>query len=350
MRADRPLYLLPFRAVALAVLGAFLLGLVGGTFGAALVVRRSLKVTPGGERVIERVERVTVTAEDALASAAADLSPSTAVVLDEQSRVHGSAVSLTQDGVLVSAGPVPKGAIRIRRSSGEIVPASVVRTYPEIGVFFLRAFGTFSTPGIERSLSLLPGTALAAVVPAPEGIGSRVRVVTVETEQLLGSEVRARYRGLGRVPHMTSALPPSFRGAPLVGTDGRMRGVIVVEGASTFLVLGDPLDVLLQDFLQNQGTETIEVLRGLRGDWRFESKPAGPELTFRIAEASPGSVFASSGLRARDEIQDLDGSPLAGTMPLVGPFLRAAREQKSVTLTVRRGVETLAVQVLPSAL
>lgn len=345
---DRPLYLLPFRAVVLALLGVFLLGLAGGSLGAFLVVSRLLGVTPGGERVIERVERVTIAAEDALASAAAAVGPNTAVILDEQDRIQGSAVAVTQDGILVSAGPVPKGSLRVRSSTGSTVSVSVVRIYPEIGLAFLRASQAFQAPTIEREAPLAPGTALAVVAPVLGGTGTRVRIVTVEAEQLTSGEVRARYRGLGVVPTIAAPLPPSFRGAPAVGTDGQLRGVVVIEGERAFLVRGDVLDVLLQDFLLHQEETVVEVLLGLRGDWRFESRQDQEALVFRVAEISPGSAFAPSGLRSRDEILELGGKQLVGSFPLFGPLLRAAREQASVVLGVRRAGETVTVQVTPT--
>lgn len=341
--------LLPFRAAVLALLGILLLGLLGGSLGASLTIRRFLRVTPGGERVIERVEQVTVAAEDALASAAASISPNTAVVLDDQGRIHASAVALTQDGVLMSAGPIPKGTIRIRRADGETVPASVVRIYPEVGVFFLRASGTFSAPSIERELSLSPGSTLAATAPVPDGSGPRVRIVTVEASQALPRGVQARYRGLGLVSIITSPLPASLRGAPLVGTDGRMRGVVAIEGESTFAVSGGASDLLLQDFLRHQNETTVEVLRGLQGDWHVDPAAPDREFAFRVTEVAQGSAFASAGLRVRDEVVAVDGAPLRGPIPLFASLLGVAREQKSVALIVRRAAETVTLQVSPSA-
>ena len=343
--SNRPLYILPFRAVVWGIVGVFLVGLVGGVVGSWLTVRRIVRVTASGERVIERVERVTVAAEDALASAASTVSASTGVLLDDRDRVQGNVLALTQDGVFVGSGPVPTGTLRVLGPSSETLAASVVRVYPEAGVFFLKvAQTTVPVPNIERGVPLLPGTALAAVSRAGDG-SLQVRIAHVESERFL-TDRAAEYVGLARVPWRSSSLPASFQGAPLVGTDGRVRGV--VAGAQTFFLDGALLDLLLQDYLGYAEGTSVETLSGIQGTWVRDVQGGESRLAFRLTEIDVGGTFATAGFRVGDEILTVDGKPFTGSGALIGPLLSGARGQRSLTFSVQRGSETVSVLLTPS--
>lgn len=342
---DRPLVVLPFRAVVLALLGVFLVGAAGGALGTWLTARRVLRVTPDGSRVVERIERVETTAESALAEAAAAAARSTVAVIDERGRVLQQALALTADGVLLSAGPVPRGILRVLGPGRARVPASVVRVYPEFGVWILRATGTFPLPPVEREAGPLPGVPLAAVAGPTDSAGPRVNVVPLEVYRLNRTRAHATYQGLARLPVLSGGLPASFQGAPLLSADGRVQGLALIERDGTSLLPGSVLDVLLQDYLQHPESTEVRSLSGLRGEWRAAGDDADGALVFHVSAAPGGSALG--GIQARDEISALGREELQGAAPLASAFLGAARAGSVLSLSVRRAGEDQAVEVRP---
>lgn len=341
---DRPLYVLPFRVVLGILLLIFLMGAAGGAVGAWAVLRRIVRVTPEGERVIERVERVTVTAEDALASAAASVAPSTVSLLDDRDRMIRHALAVTADGILVSSGPVPAGRVRARLPSGDVVPASVVRIYQEAGLFFLRASGSFPVATIDRESVPPPGSAVAIVGNLTDAVGPRVQVMTVEVARVGGTQTHARSPALERIPVLAGELPLSFQGAPAVAVDGRVRGLIVVEDGIA-VVPGGVLDVLLQDLLRHPDGTEVQLLRGVQGRW--ERRAGEADSVYRVATVSEG-IFADGGVRRGDVLRKVAGKPFQPPLPLFAPLLDGARSGTRVTVEVLRDAGTLSLELAPS--
>lgn len=340
---NRPLYLLPLRVVLVVLALVVVLGALGGALAAWLMLQRLLRVTPAGERVIERVEQVTVSAEDALAAAAEALAPSVIPLVDERGRGVGHALAITADGVLVSAGPVPSSRLFARVPSGDNIPASVVRIYRDAGVFFLRVEGTFKSPTIEPVVSR-PGSALLAVASSPDGLGPRVQRATVEAVRVSGTPAHGRYPGLERLLALEGVIPPSFDGVPVVGTDGKVQGLVLIEG-SAVVIPGGVVDLLLQDYLRHPAGTEVGLLRGLQGRWETV-KGTSDQRLYRIAAVS-GGRFGAAGLRRGDGVTALAGKPLQGPLPLLEPLLTGARAGERVRADVQRGAETLTMELAP---
>lgn len=347
---ERPLYILPFRVLLLTVTGVFLLGFLGGTLGAWLTVRRLVRVTPGGERIIERVERVAVPSEDTLAVAARETAPSIGTLLDATGQDAGQAVAVTADGVFASVGPPPKAPVRLRLSSGETRPASVLRVYPESNLVFLRSPGSYPVPVLEQEGSPPAGVLLAAVAqPLAGSVGIRARIVTVEQTEV-SDPVLEKTPALTQMPRLQTPLPPSFQGASLVSADRRLRGLAVVESSWTGVLPSSVVHGYLQDVLKYPDGLTVSVLSGLRGRPRvLQADPASPTFSFRIAEVGAGSVWAAQGITSGDEIVKINGEALTGVAPLARSLLDAARAGKPVTLEIQRGTEIL-TKVVPVTL
>lgn len=347
---DRPLFVLPFRVVVWILAGIFLISLLGGALGGWLVVRR-LPLPPSGERVVERVERQ-LAPDAALVSAVADLEQSVTALLDERERVVGTAVALTQDGLLASTGPRPAGPLRVLRpSGGDPLPADIVRVYPEAGVFFLRTASTFSVPRLAREATVPPGSLLAAAAVAPDSVGPRVWTGRVEVLRLRRG--RRSPLDVSLVPALGGSVPPSFRGAPAVAPDGELRGLLALDADSAFLVPAGVIEVLLRDALAHQGDTAVSVRTGLRGQWQHSTIQGAresvlPALAFQVTDVLPDSPAAASGFRAGDRIDRFGTSLLTGGAPLLEPLLTAARAAATVDLAVQRGAETLTVRLSPT--
>ncbi len=345
---DRPLYLLPFRVVVGAAAGVLVVGLLAGAFGGWLTARRLLRLTPSGERVVERVEQVTVSAEDALANAAATIAPSVVAVLDGRGRTVAAAVALTNDGVLVGTGPAPAATVRIRRVAGEVTEASVVRVYPEFGLYLLRAAGEYAAPALERDASLRPGTAVVAVARTPDGSGYRVREARIESDGLSGGDLARALPALARVPSFLSPLPASYRGAPVVGVNGRLLGLALVEGSTSRVVPGGVVDRLLRDTLEHRAETVVTVQSTLQGSWRTETKAEGPHLVFRVARGGGPTPAQGESVRPGDDIVAIRDEALQGPAPLALALLEAARKNETLPVTVRRGEQMLPAAIVAS--
>ncbi|MDP3685615.1 MAG: PDZ domain-containing protein [bacterium] len=344
--AERPLYILPFRVVVLAVAGVGLLGFLGGALGSWFLVRRLVRVAPGGERIIERVERVTVTPEDSLAAAARESASSVATILDAAGKDSGQAVAVTADGLFVGVGIPPKAPIQLRLLSGEALPASLARVYPEGNLFFLRVSGTFSVPVIEREAVPLAGVSLAAVAQSPVGsVGARVRLVAVERTDL-SSALQEKYPALTLVPILAQPLPSSFQGALLFSADRRLQGLALIEQGGTGVLVGSVIDFTLQDVLKHPDGVSASALSGLRGRAQIIQAEREPlTFAFHVSEVVPGSPWAAQGIVSGDEIQRVNGQALTVVSPFARALLEAARLGKPATVEIRRGAETLTREV-----
>lgn len=346
----RPLYVLPFRAAVAALCGVVLVGLVAGAAAGWLAARQLVKRTPTGEAVIARVEQVTVAAEEALGLAAAEASPGTALIVGERNRAFGIATAVTRDGVLVGAGSPPKGSLRVRFADQREVSASVVRVYPGFGLYFLRTEGTFPPAAIAATKPPLAGTQLAMVSVAATG-GPRVRLTAVEAHDVLPGSGQEQFASLGRLPRLKDPLPPSFQGAPAVAADRRLHGLVLLAADTSFLVPARVLEVLTEDYLARQEGTTVRVLSGLSVRIAVDPQPGGASLVAHVVAVAPESPAAAAGIRRGDLITRLSGEPLAAEAPLALQFLSAAREGKSLPLTVRRDNrdETLEIRPVISA-
>ena len=340
--SGRPLYILPFRVVVLAVAGVLLLGFLGGALASWLLVRRLVRVAPGGERIIERVERVPVASEDTLATVARESASSIATLLDAAGKELGQTVAVTADGLFVGVGAPPKAPIQLRVLSGETLPASLARVYPEGNLFFVRTSGTFSVPSIARETLPPPGASLAAVARSPVGsVGGRVHLVTVERMDFSGF-LQETYSALTLVPMTASPLPSSFQGAPLFSADRRLQGLALIQQDSTGVIGSPVLDFYLQDALKHPSGVNVSVLSGLRGrPVVIQDKQEPLTVAFRVTEVASGSPWADQDMTSGDEIQRVNGQMLTVASPLARVLLEAARSNKPASLEIRRGAETL---------
>lgn len=346
---DQRLYVLPFRAVVLLVIGVVLLGTASGVLGSWLMMRRLLRVVPNaGSGVMERVERAPATAEDALVSAVATTASVTYAVTDDGGRVIQQAVALTDDGIFVSTGPLPRGNLRVQRLSGQSTPASIIRHYPDAGVWFLKASGSFSVVAMERERLPATGMRIAAIAASSDVQGVRVRQGVVEVIRVAGSRAHQHYPALDRLPSLGETLPPSFQGAPLVGADGTVYGLAVLESDGTTLIPGAVIAVLLADTLQHPAGTEVRLLGGARGRWVLSRHDDQEVLAFRFtAVGNLGSAFASPRLRVGDELRALRGKPLEGAAQLLREVLARGRAGEKLPVTIRRSGAEQEVELSP---
>ncbi|TSC63934.1 MAG: hypothetical protein G01um1014106_329, partial [Parcubacteria group bacterium Gr01-1014_106] len=232
--SNRPLYVLPLRVIAFALVSLLLLGFLGGVLGAWVMMMRFLRTAPSGERVIERVERVRESEEDTFSVIARESAARVATILDGSGRDVGEAVAVTSDGMFTGIGSPPKGSVRLRFSSGEVKSASIVRVYPESQLFFLRSAGSFSVPTFEQDGLPAEGMLLAALAAPSDSLGVRVRRATIERMDTNSNAVE-QMPALAFMPRLSESLA-SFHGAPLFSEDHRVRGFALVQDSATFLL------------------------------------------------------------------------------------------------------------------
>lgn len=343
--SERPLYVLPLRVIALAFIGVLILGFIGGVLGSWIIMARFLRTASTGERVIERVERVTEAREDTFATVARESAASVATILDATGGESGQAVAVTADGIFTGVGSPPKGSMRLRFSSGDIQPASIVRVYPESQIFFLRSAGTFPVPTLEQDGVPSEGTLLAALAASSGSVGVRVRLTAVERMDL-GSAAIEQTPALAFVPRLSESLPASFHGAPLLSADRRVRGLAFVQEGATALLPSSVLTFYLQDALTYRDGLTVQVLSGLRSQARTVTNAEIRAVVTDIIGVEKGSIWETQGIEIGDEIHRINGQPLTGILPLARPLLETARAGKPASLEIRRGTESLTRQIL----
>lgn len=345
---DRPLYILPFRVLVSGLLAVFLLGFVGGLLGSSFLVRRIVRVTPEGQQIVERVERVAVPAEQAIPERVEELSARVGLLLDEGGRPAGHVLPVTADGLAVGTGPAPAGALRVRFRGQDPANTSLVRAYPESGIFFVRLARSLTVVDLQRDAEVPPGAALSAVALQPESrLGARVQPALVERIEIARKGLHDRYGALGRIPTLARSLPAAFRGAPLMGVDGRVYGLALIEGEVAALLPGPLVHTLLEDTLRHPNETAVTVFRGLRGRWELPPSADLP-LAFLVTDVGRDGPFPESGLRRGDRILRVNDQPLAGPLPLLLPLLEAVRNQRPVTVEVLRDAATLRLDIRPA--
>lgn len=86
-----------------------------------------------------------------------------------------------------------------------------------------------------------------------------------------------------------------------------------------------------------------------RADWGASFAPPEDGNPARIVRFRPDSVLEKAGLKAGDQILELDGRPVTG-LTVIGRFLRSKRAGDRAEFAVRRGPETIRVSAIAAAM
>jgi len=289
-----------------------------------------------------------------------------------RTRGSGSAVAVTEDGVLITSAHVVQGADGgvATFSDGRELDFTVVGSDPLSDLAVIRAeFGDFERSAAQRVLGLAPaelGNAdelvvgqLVVAVGNPLGFSGSVSAGVVSA---LGRSFTAGpssgARLVENVIQTDAALHPGNSGGALADGKGRLVGVntaVVGPGIGQGLGLAVPINATTTAILHALRSE-VRVRRaylGIAGGARplppRAAALAGRDQGVEIVSVVAGSPAALGGLRPEDILLDIDGLPV----PSVGEVQRlmnADRIGRTVVVQVLRGDEELALHVRPTEL
>ncbi len=261
-------------------------------------------------------------------------------------------------GHVVTNNHVVQGSqsVRIRLSSGDVVPADVVGTAPNYDLAVLRLGRTRQTPPaipIGTSSDLKVGQATFAI-GNPFGLDQTLTtgVISALKRRLPTSEGRE----IADVIQTDAAINPGNSGGPLLDSAGRLIGVNTAifspSGAFAGIGFAIPVDVVnrvVPELIRNGRMPTPGI--GIIAGQEAAAAQLGIEGVV-VVRALPGSPAQRAGLRGvnpqtgeiGDVIVEVDGRPVRRLSDLTAALERAG-VGKPVELTVERGGRTTTVQV-----
>ena len=261
-------------------------------------------------------------------------------------------------GHVVTNNHVVQGSqsVRIRLSSGDVVPADVVGTAPNYDLAVLRLGRTRQPPPaipIGTSADLKVGQATFAI-GNPFGLDQTLTtgVISALQRRLPTSEGRE----IADVIQTDAAINPGNSGGPLLDSAGRLIGVNTAifspSGAFAGIGFAIPVDVVnrvVPELIRNGRMPTPGI--GIIAGQEAAAAQLGIEGVV-VVRALPGSPAQRAGLRGvnpqtgeiGDVIVGVDGRPVRRLSDLTAALERAG-VGKPVELTVERGGRTTTVQV-----
>jgi 2-alkenal reductase len=261
-------------------------------------------------------------------------------------------------GHVVTNNHVVQGSqsVRIRLSSGDVVPADVVGTAPNYDLAVLRLGRTRQTPPaipVGTSSDLKVGQATFAI-GNPFGLDQTLTtgVISALKRRLPTSEGRE----IADVIQTDAAINPGNSGGPLLDSAGRLIGVNTAifspSGAFAGIGFAIPVDVVnrvVPELIRNGRMPTPGI--GIIAGQEAAAAQLGIEGVV-VVRALPGSPAQRAGLRGvnpqtgeiGDVIVEVDGRPVRRLSDLTAALERAG-VGKPVELTVERDGRTTTVQV-----
>lgn len=345
--------------------------LVGGSVGAvvaALILGVvSLWPTGGGDDVEAASPSAPVTSPDGQApridvlAVLGNVEPSvvsiqtTSGVLEGQAGA-GTGIILTSDGLALTNAHVVGGLadIRVGIFDGTQAEARLVGSFPEEDIALIQIEGRDDLIPAELGSSdaLQVGSEVIAIGNALN-LGGRP-TVTLGIVSALNRSLEAEGISLGGLIQTDAAINPGNSGGPLVNAAGQVVGVntaIIGDAQSIgFAIAIDQVKPLIEEIRAGGGE--------VRGDQPFlgvnttdvatEAPALLEEFDITVDEgAYVRSVVADSGaeeagIETGDVIVEIDGTPTPDSAS-VGEIVRSHEVDDVITITIRRGGETLEV-------
>jgi len=325
------------------------LSLGSGAAGAGIVLAGDDEALPGTP-VSSVVDAGTKPAEQ-LAQVAAAVQPSVVsiAIRSAAGSGSGSGVVLSSDGTIVTNNHVVESAaqggdITVKFSDGRTARATIVGRDPQTDLAVIKATGVTDakpvTLGSSKDVSV--GDAVLAI-GSPLGLEGSVSAGIVSALQ---RPVRAGNGTIADAIQTDAAINPGNSGGALVDGRGRLIGINTAiatlgsnGGQSGNIGLGFAIPVdeakRVADALIAGKTVEHAVLGVQVGD--------APEGGAVIGSVSPGSGAADAGIREGDVVTKVGDRPIEDGTDLTAA-IRAQRPGDEVTLTVKRGDETLTVK------
>lgn len=266
----------------------------------------------------------------------------------------GSGFFISPDGYLLTNSHVVHGAVHLRvaLADGRRLSAVLIGDDPHTDLAVLRAGANDVTHlAFADSEAVRPGQ-IAIALGSPMGFQ---QTATAGIVSGLGRSLRS---GSGRlienIVQTDAALNPGNSGGPLVNTRGEVIGVntaIIRPAQGICFAIASNIARWVAGWLIKEGRvrrsfigvagQTVPLLRKLVRHYHLDQ-----ETGVLVAGVEPGSPAARAGLREGDILIALDAHPTPRVESL-HRLLTADRVGETATLSILRGVERVAVPVIP---
>lgn len=342
MNNQRPPYTITVKILLITLVVFVVLGLLAGIISAKFETQTFLKKNPQGSRVVQTIQ--TQSQVESSYVGVIDAEKGNVVgILNEKNTVIQIGTVLTADGVFLTPYvPNPKNSLSVVLADGKIVSALLVRVYPEKGVTFYRAGGSFSAPQFPASEAVVPGT--EGIIIGLINNSSRVNVFSGMVQRFSAEETLDEVVFRERQALLAFAPGNEFFGAPIFDRQRNLMGVVVNAEKGLVLPISE-INLLLQDYLRHGVEVAVSLFDGLVGSWAYQQTPEGKmSAAFEIESVVKNSVFAKAGLESGDAVYSINDKNFP-TAQLWGTFLESARSAKPVTIGITRGTEALKIPV-----
>ncbi len=268
---------------------------------------------------------------------------------------HGSGFAISADGLVLTNSHVVHGAAKItaRFQDGTPRPARLIGEDPAIDVALLRVDAS------ELPYARLGRSSVLRVGQIAVAIGNPLGFQTTVTAGVVSALGRALPSSSGRliddVIQTDAALNPGNSGGPLLNSQGEVIGLntAIIPGAQgiCFAVAVDLVRVVIGDLVRHGrvrrgylGIGGADIRLPREALERFGLTEARAVLVIRVEPESPA---AHTGVRERDIIVALRGSPTTGVAALTRLLDRESVGQPC-ELTLLRGATVATMTVIPT--
>lgn len=318
-----------------------MIGAVGGALSSWFVANKVAQ-NAANSRVVERVERITDNSASSRRDVVQSMSGGVLGIYDSENQFIQNAVVLTGDGIAVTPSLNFKDRpVKVIGADGSKKSVNVLRDYPEKGITVFKAQGSFPAPKFS-----------ADTYPGIQGMLIRISTLSTPFFASKGAEIerfgmpssasQEKYPGLEKMGYLSSNPGANFAGSPLFGDSKELVGLVLFSGDNSLLLPSSDLNIILQDVLKHQSEEeSVSVYKGFSGQWT-----STPETTaFKMDEVSSASAAGIAGLKVGDLITGIDGNAFSGSSSLWSAFLGSARDNKPITLDIKRGQEDMKISI-----
>ena len=340
--------------------------LIGGGAGAGVATLldgsdASVGAPTGGQVVsIENPEQAT-----AVTAAAAKAAPSvvTVYVRGASSSGSGSGVVLTRDGYVLTNAHVlgsDRASVQVRTADGRLYDATVVGTDTVADLAVVKLDGAAGlTPATFADSEAVQVGDLAVAIGAPLGLSNTV------TDGIISATDRAVATGSPRdegtvidALQTDAAINPGNSGGALVNAAGEVVGINTAiatvasglpgqsgQGGNIGVGFAIPSNTAkrIADEIVQTGSASHAVL-GVRAGTATDDPGSEVGTGAEIVEVTPDGAAAAAGLREGDVVTAVGDRPVTTSTELTAA-VRSARPGEQVTLTVRRGGNTITIDV-----
>lgn len=274
---------------------------------------------------------------------------------------NGSGFVVSKDGLIVTNAHVVanKRGVRVKLSNGEMYDAVVrdVDQVADIATIKINAKRPLPTLPLGRSSDVRQGEFVVAM-GSPFALQNTITSGIVSSTQRGSQELGLSGCDIQYI-QTDAAIDFGNSGGPLVNLDGEVIGVNTMK-VTTGISFAIPSD-RLRDFLQREeqrksswfgpsekrryiGVMMLTLSPSILGELRLRD-PSFPDVTHGVLihKVILGSPAHQAGVKAGDIVLGINGQ----TVKTAEDIYDAVRTQQSLTMTVKRGHDTLMVNVTP---